>query len=279
MNRKKILKGVIRAAVSAGKKAGETANRIGKPSVGAGADKIAGRVKKAANTVKEAAFIPIGLAYFKKFFDFPDKDIPILGIGAHRNFFTHSAAPVFLLSMIYTYLKSEKGKRAEIARKLLGKVAGYSAFGLGLHLLIDTASSQNLFYIHGTDRQHRHVYNNVSVGQYFTDLFGRRFERVLFVLRRDILLTWDQPSILPYLAFVCNDDRPVRVQKKDVTVREQFDCQRIVIEHKPEDTVSPDLFDPSNSLSSKNIKIVHSPPLLSKYKNKPTITQQLRLSL
>jgi len=138
MNRKKILKDVIRAAVSAGKKAGETAYRIGKPSVEASADKVAGRVKKAANTVKEVAFIPVGLAYFKKFFDFPDKDIPILGIGAHRNFFTHSAAPVFLLSMIYTYLKSEKGKRAEIARKLLGKVAGYSAFGLGLHLLIDT---------------------------------------------------------------------------------------------------------------------------------------------
>jgi hypothetical protein len=75
----------------------------------------------------------IGIALF---FRFPDLDITLLGIGAHRNFLFHSFALVAALFLAVRKLDARKG----VNFLLKGVVAG-CGIGIGLHLFADVFQS------------------------------------------------------------------------------------------------------------------------------------------
>jgi hypothetical protein len=75
----------------------------------------------------------IGIALF---FRFPDLDITLLGIGAHRNFLFHSFALVAALFLAVRKLDARKG----VNLFLKGVVAG-CGIGIGLHLFADVFQS------------------------------------------------------------------------------------------------------------------------------------------
>jgi hypothetical protein len=75
----------------------------------------------------------IGIALF---FRFPDLDIPLLGIGAHRNFLFHSVALVAALFLAVRKLDARRGVNVFV----MSVVAG-CGIGIGLHLFADMFQS------------------------------------------------------------------------------------------------------------------------------------------
>ena len=80
----------------------------------------------------------------------PDKDIKYLGIGKHRNVFTHSIVPTIIIRLLAKFMfrvidavyakmgDNDKGKDAlALIRNNLGVMAGGISVGIALHLLQD----------------------------------------------------------------------------------------------------------------------------------------------
>ncbi len=75
----------------------------------------------------------IGIALF---FRFPDLDITLLGIGAHRNFLFHSFA---LVAALFLAVRKLDARRGVIV--LLKSVVAGCGIGIGLHLFADVFQS------------------------------------------------------------------------------------------------------------------------------------------
>lgn len=86
-----------------------------------------------------ALLLPVGLLGFSAFSGFPDRDIELLGIGAHRYFLFHSGAAIKALEWLYREW-DRQGCRTPWERalkKAAGVALGGAAFGVGLHLFSD----------------------------------------------------------------------------------------------------------------------------------------------
>jgi len=71
----------------------------------------------------------------------PDFDIPMLGIGAHRNFLFHSAVPVWALYRLHTWtvykLRPTQDSVVDLCCKAAGLFVGGFALGACVHLFVD----------------------------------------------------------------------------------------------------------------------------------------------
>lgn len=98
---------------------------------------------------KFVLFTPLGLFGFKLGKFFPDLDIKLLGIGAHRYFFFHSAISIFLLKKIYEAYLAKNGKLKKpdsLAKKILGVVLSCGSFAVGIHLLSDAVNPKSVVF-------------------------------------------------------------------------------------------------------------------------------------
>ena len=82
--------------------------------------------------------VVIGVSLFLKF---PDLDIRLLGIGAHRNFLFHSCSMVVVLYFIIRKMNPSKS----YVGFLHGVVVG-CGIGIGIHLLLDFFQSHPVKY-------------------------------------------------------------------------------------------------------------------------------------
>lgn len=84
---------------------------------------------------------------------FPDLDIAHLGIGAHRYFLYHSGIGVWVLKKLHqaarAYVGEPSGSLGDlVVRKMMGVALGAGAFGVGVHLLVDTFQPKAVIF-HG----------------------------------------------------------------------------------------------------------------------------------
>lgn len=106
---------------------------------------------------EKSAYILKMLSYFTSFIvgiylgrALPDQDIKYLGIGKHRNIFTHSIVPLVCIKMLTKFMfrvidavyvkvsDNDRGKSAlAIIRNSLGAMAGGVSVGMAAHLLRD----------------------------------------------------------------------------------------------------------------------------------------------
>lgn len=92
---------------------------------------------------KLTVLLPAGYFAAQAGYQFPDLDIAHLGIGAHRYFLYHSGIGVWVLKKLHqatmAYVGESSGSLGDlVVRKILGVVLGGVAFGVGVHLLLDT---------------------------------------------------------------------------------------------------------------------------------------------
>jgi len=84
----------------------------------------------------------------------PDIDITLLGIGGHRNWFTHSALPPYMLNSIFSKVLStrEEQRHQSATVKLMSELirmlgapllAGY-CYGTGIHLMLDAVTPKDI---------------------------------------------------------------------------------------------------------------------------------------
>lgn len=91
----------------------------------------------ARNVALTAGAVVPALAGFLPGLDFPDLDIPTLGIGHHRFFAFHSALAPLLLQKAYHRYIAPVDETPGLASRALGVALGAFAAGVGVHLLID----------------------------------------------------------------------------------------------------------------------------------------------
>ncbi len=96
-----------------------------------------------ASAGKLTVLMPTGYFAVGAGCQFPDLDISHLGIGSHRFFLYHSGVGVWVLKKLHqaalAYVGEERGSLKDlVVRKMVGVALGAGAFGVGVHLLVDT---------------------------------------------------------------------------------------------------------------------------------------------
>jgi hypothetical protein len=99
---------------------------------------------------KMAVLIPTGIFALDAGLRFPDLDISYLGIGSHRFFLFHSGMAVWAIRKMYQACLVRSGdepsRTDRVLHKILGVAAGSAAFGVGVHLLIDTVQPKSVVF-------------------------------------------------------------------------------------------------------------------------------------
>ncbi len=97
-----------------------------------------------------AVLVPAGLFALDAGLEFPDLDISCLGIGHHRFFLFHSGMAVWAIQKMYQAYLVRSGdapsRMDKVLQKILGIAAGSAAFGVGIHLLIDTVQPKSVMF-------------------------------------------------------------------------------------------------------------------------------------
>lgn len=125
----------------------EGSDAPGQATWGAWFEEWRGRLKDAA---KVAVLVPAGMLGMSRFSGFPDLDIRVLGIGAHRYFLFHSAISLWAFKWLYDrYCEtslSGQGLAARTARKAAGVALAGAAVGVGVHLLTDSFDPKAIIF-------------------------------------------------------------------------------------------------------------------------------------
>lgn len=100
---------------------------------------------------KLTVLLPAGYFAAQAGYQFPDLDIAHLGIGAHRYFLYHSGIGVWVLKKLHqaamAYVGESSGSLGDlVVRKILGVALGGVAFGVGVHLLLDTLDPKAVIF-------------------------------------------------------------------------------------------------------------------------------------
>jgi hypothetical protein len=98
------------------------------------------RGAKPASVVRRALVIGGSLAAAVLFFGFPDLDIRLLGIGAHRNFLFHSALITALLFFL------ARARREKAGWLLASVLAAGCGVGIAAHLGVDVFQSKSVVF-------------------------------------------------------------------------------------------------------------------------------------
>ncbi|HHW42036.1 MAG TPA: hypothetical protein GXX19_13015 [Syntrophomonadaceae bacterium] len=94
------------------------------------------------NVAKITVLAPLGIWGITSCYGFPDLDIRELGIGSHRYFLFHSALGLVVLRYLYNKWRNgvSQGSAGWVQiglQKAGGVLLGASAFGVGVHLMVD----------------------------------------------------------------------------------------------------------------------------------------------
>lgn len=95
---------------------------------------------KTGSVVRRALILAGSLAAAALFFGFPDLDIRLLGIGAHRNFLFHSA----LLAVVLYLLAGARREKA--GRVLVNVISAGCGLGIAAHLGVDVFQSKSVVF-------------------------------------------------------------------------------------------------------------------------------------
>jgi len=98
------------------------------------------RGAKPGSVVRHALIAAGSLAAAVLFFGFPDLDIRLLGIGAHRNFLFHSAALTAVLFLL------ARSRREKAGRLPAGIIAAGCGLGIAAHLAVDVFQSKSVVF-------------------------------------------------------------------------------------------------------------------------------------
>ena len=97
-----------------------------------------------------AVLAPAGLFAASAGLNFPDLDIPLLGIGAHRFFFFHSGLGVWLLKKVHeaalAWVGDGEGTWDVVVRKIAGVALAGFAVGVGIHLILDAFNPKAVIF-------------------------------------------------------------------------------------------------------------------------------------
>jgi len=97
-----------------------------------------------------AVLAPAGLFAASAGLNFPDLDIPLLGIGAHRFFFFHSGLGVWLLKKVHeaalAWVGDGEGTWDVVVRKIVGVALAGLAVGVGIHLILDAFNPKAVIF-------------------------------------------------------------------------------------------------------------------------------------
>jgi len=96
---------------------------------------------KAGLAIRRVLIFAGSLAAAVLFFGFPDLDIRLLGIGAHRNFLFHSALLVIVL-----YLLAGAGRRENARRVAADVIVAGCGLGIAAHLGVDVFQSKSVVF-------------------------------------------------------------------------------------------------------------------------------------
>ena len=98
------------------------------------------RGAKPGSVVRRALILAGTLAAGVLFFGFPDLDIRLLGIGAHRNFLFHSALLVVVLHVL------AGARREKAGWMLVNVIAAGCGLGIAAHLGVDVFQSKSVVF-------------------------------------------------------------------------------------------------------------------------------------